>query len=149
MGYYLPTIAVGILTVVLAFGLLVQEEKRRKRYYQEIYHTSFVDLDANQARALYRSNYIIGSRKRRCDIYLDDKSISRVHAVLWHDGQYFCIAPTRDMELSRKDRKKSLPKVYVNGEEIPESGAVLYYGDIIRMGSSRFTLKDNWGEERK
>lgn len=145
MEYYIPTIAVGILMLVLLFTLLAVEGKRRHRYYQACYHTSFVALDENRAKDLFRSNYIIGRRTRRCDIHLSDPSISRVHAVLWHDGQNFCIAPICDMEISRKAAKKALPKVYVNGDEVPESGVVLEYGDIIRMGDSRFTLQDTWG----
>ena len=140
MEYYLPTILTGVVTVALVFWLMKDECDRRHRYYVRAFHTRIVDLEGNRARELYRSSYVIGRRKRRCDICLRDEAVAKVHAVLWHDGQDFRIAPCRDMELL--EEAKQLPRVYVNGVEVPPQGVVLEMGDVIRMGSSRLMLED-------
>lgn len=147
MAYYIPTILTGILLVALAGWLLTAEEQRRKVHFQRCYHTSFLDLNTKKARKLYRSHYIIGRRKRRCDIYVKG-AISRVHAVLWHDGANFCIAPSRDLEILKLPAdEKALPDVYVNGDKVPEEGVALCYGDVIRLGDGYFTLKNTEGTE--
>ena len=147
MEYYIPTILIGIVTVLMAFSLLGKEEKRRHEHFKEQYHTVLIDLDEDLVRDLFRSHYIIGRRKRRCDIYVEDPSVSRVHAVLWHDGRHFCIAPVRDLEILNKHKRKKLPKVYVNNEEVSEDGVVLCRGDVIRLGNSRFMLEDSRVQE--
>ena len=150
MEYYIPTVLIGIVTVVMAFSLLGTEEKRRYSHFKEQYHTILIDLnEEDRVRDLFRSHYIIGRRKRRCDIYLDDPSVSRVHAVLWHDGIHFCIAPVRDLEILNKHKRKKLPKVYVNNEEVSEDGVVLCRGDVIRLGNSRFMLEDSRMQEER
>ena len=148
MEYYIPTILAGVVLVVMTGWLVTVEEKRRHLHFKRRCHTSFVALDTNRARNLYRSHYIIGRRKRRCDIQIKDQTVSRVHATLWHDGTSFCIAPCRDMELLELAKnRKELPTVYVNGEKVPLEGVVLCWGDVIRMGNSRFMLKDTFGTE--
>lgn len=143
MDHYMFTILAGILLVGLTGWLMTVEEKRRKRHYQRRYDTDFLDLDTEKARRLYRSHYIIGRRKRRCDIRIKDSSISRVHAILWHDGSSFCIAPCRDMELLEKKEDRSiLPEVYVNGNIVPPEGIALDWDDVIRLGNRRFQIKD-------
>ena len=142
MDYYIFTILAGILLVGLTGWLMAAEEERRKRHFQRRYDTDFLDLDTEKARKLYRSHYIIGRRKRRCDIRIKGEGVSRVHATLWHDGTSFCIAPCRDMELlEKKEDRNILPEVYVNGELVPAQGVALCWDDVIRMGSRRFQIK--------
>lgn len=141
MNDYIFTILAGIVLVGLICWLMTVEEDRRKRHFQRRYDTDFLDLDTGKARKLYRSHYIIGRRKRRCDIRIKDNSVSRVHATLWHDGVSFCIAPCRDMELlEKKEERNFLPEVYVNGEVVPAEGVALCPDDVIRMGNRRFQI---------
>lgn len=151
MEFYFPTLLAGAALVALTAWLMKAEETRRKAHFRRSYHTILLSHDTNQARKLYRTHYIIGRRKRRCDIYLkDDKSVSKVHAVLWHDGSNYCIAPSRDLEILRPSaEEEALPEVYVNGELVPEEGTVLVDGDKIRLGNSRFELIDTKGKGEK
>lgn len=143
MNYYNFTLLAGFLLVGLIGWLMTVEEGRRKCHFQNIYDTVFVDLDHEKARKLYRSHYIIGRRKRRCDIRITGEGVSRVHAILWHDGISYCIAPCRDMKLlETEEDRKYLPEVYVNGEVVPEEGVVLCWDDVIRLGSRRFQIKE-------
>lgn len=147
MSYYIQTLLTGFLTAALIFWMMEKESDRRYYHYVQRFHTYFVVLDADYRKSLHRTHYIIGRRKRRCDICLDmlkDDSIGKVHAILWYDGRNFCIAPGRDLSffLSRKEAGKPLPAIYVNGELVPETGAVVGYGDRIRMGNSYFQLEN-------
>ena len=147
MKIYILTILTGFLTAAMIFWLMGKESDRRYVHYAQRFHTYFVSLDSNRAKRLYRTHYIIGRRKRRCDICLDmlgDMSIAKVHAVLWYDGVNFCIAPSRDLSALPDigAAQKPLPVIYVNGELVPEEGVVVRCGDRIRMGNSYFQLEN-------
>lgn len=145
MDYYLTVILMGVIMVALSVWLLPNEEQRRKEHYRRCFNTVLKIQGTKIARKLRCSYYIIGRRERRCDLRLKDASVSKVHAVLRYTDSGFHIAPCRDTEfLMFGIDTEELPKVYVNGEEIPETGVVLEMGDVVRLGNTRFTLENRF-----
>lgn len=142
MLWYLMMIATGLTAVWLLFSSSDREMEKRQAHYAKLLHSAFVICDTGQEADLYRSYYVIGRRRRRCDLSLDflkDPAISKVHGILWYDnalGQ-FSIAPARNWTPARG---VYYPEITVNAEKVPPTGVLLNYGDDIRMGSSQFTL---------
>ena len=143
---YLFMVCTGVLTVFSAWTILRSEMKQRNEGYRQLLHTRFVILENNKFLDLTRTHYVIGRRKRRCDISLEDLhdlSISKTHAVLWHDGHAFCIAPLCSKSGAKKTKKYS--KILVNGIHVPPQGCSVQYGDLIQMGEHQFMLVDTNG----
>lgn len=138
---YLFVIFSGILTTTLSLYLAGHEMEARRSRYCALFHTRLVCCRGGEEIDLYRTHYVVGRRKRRCDLELDflqDKSISKVHATLWYDGSRFCIAPV-------KKSPDEYTRVLVNGAPVPPCGVTLAWGDVIEMGSSQFILKNSKG----
>ena len=145
---YTLTVLIGLLTLAIALvGLPVELELRRKRNC-EILHTAFTIYDRRDSLGrevqaeLYCTDNLIGRRKRKCNICLDklhDPSISRIHARLWLENGHFCIAPVPRGLLPNR---LNYPQVFVRDVLVPPQGMVVYHGDIIQLGNSRFYLKD-------
>lgn len=143
MGMYYLMILCGILTLLVAIGILKQEMRQRQERYRELLHTNFLVCNSDLGMELSCAHYVIGRRERRCDICLKslkDRAISRVHAVLWYDGHTYCIAPVYQRKLLGKSAYTTLS---VNGSPVPPKGCVLRPGDVIRMGNHNFTLEDS------
>ena len=144
---YTATILAGILMLILAFIAAESEMHYRQSYYTTLLHARFVSLDTHMGVDLSCIYYTVGRRKRRCDLSLDflhDGTISRVHAILWHDGENFCIKPSYTFCLFGGSH---YPQISVNGNLVPPSGRALHYGDVIQMGHSKFTLENTSKEE--
>jgi len=69
----------------------------------------------------------IGSFKRLPDLVLDDPAISRLHAMMFHDGNGAGI-----LDLVSKNG------TYVNGEEVESK--TLQDGDLVEVGGSKFVF---------
>lgn len=136
------TVMLGLSAMLLALCCADQEMEKRQAHYRELLHTSFVLCGKDMEADLYCSYYVIGRRRRRSDLCLDilnDRSISKVHAILWYDnnsGRFF-IAPAKNWKWRTG---VYYPRVYVNGRLVPPEGTMLHYGDGIRMGNSEFML---------
>ena len=138
---YFLIIAAGIAALLLMVCIADEEMQRRTHHYRSQLHTAFVHCESDMEAQLHRTYYVIGRRRRRADLALDfcnDPSIARIHAIMWYDGTQFCIAPARNGYGSNN----SYPAVFVNGIQIPISGAVVAHGDVIQLGNSHFILKD-------
>lgn len=143
MTTYVITALLGLLVMILAFWGVEEEMNRRQNRYKRLFHTKFVALDSGKSVELSCVHYVMGRRKRRCDLcleHLNDPSISRVHAVMWHDGVHFCIAPAYNFRFFGGSK---YPEVLVNGRQVPPVGIAIEYGDIIQMGHSQFTLRNS------
>jgi hypothetical protein len=144
---YLGMTGMGMAAVLCAGKLLGEEMKRRREAYRRQLHTRFLVLDSALSVDLSRTHYVIGRRKRRCDISLDalgDRTIGKVHGVLWHDGRAFCIAPHYGK--TGREKKKEYSRILINGIPVPPKGSVIRCGDVIRMGRHRFMLQDTGKE---
>lgn len=144
IGMYFLMISMGMLGVLCAGKLLSHEMWNRRESYREQLHTRFAVYQGTMSLDLTRTHYVIGRRKRRCDINLEqlkDRSIAKVHAVLWYDGHSFCIAPI--YRKTGKEKKKAYTSITINGVPVPPCGSVVRYGDMIRMGNHRFVLLDS------
>lgn len=142
MLWYWMALLVGAAALWLMYKYSDAEMNMREAHYRKLLHSAFVMCDIDLEAVLYRSYYVVGRRRRRCDLCLDqlkDKSISKVHAILWYDSTRgcFCIGPAKNWKWGRG---VYYPEIYVNGEKVPVFGKVLSYGDDIRMGCSQFTL---------
>ncbi len=76
---------------------------------------------------LVRSNLI--GRSPRCDIYIDDKSVRRKHALLFERRGKAYIKP------------KGRAKIYINGARPQKRKALLQDGDLVRLGEVEFYYK--------
>lgn len=140
MLYFLMMVA-GTAALLLMTSAADEEMQRRTDHYRSLLHTAFVHCESDMEAQLHRTYYVIGRRRRRADLALDfcnDPSIARVHAIMWYDGTQFCIAPAH----SGYDNNTSYPAVFVNGIQIPISGAIVAHGDVIQLGNSHFILKN-------
>lgn len=143
MEMYYIMILCGVLALLIAARGLNREMVQRQKYYKELLHTKFCVCNSNEAMDLACTYYVVGRRKRRCDISLRelrDMSISKVHAILWYDGHSFCIKPVCVRKLFGKSKYSIL---HINGRSVPPGGSRLSYGDVIRMGNNYFVLEDS------
>jgi len=76
---------------------------------------------------LVRSNLI--GRSPRCDIYIDDKSVRRRHALLFEKRGEGYIRP------------RSRAKIWINGQRTQKRTAPLHDGDLVRLGQVVFQYK--------
>lgn len=76
--------------------------------------------------------YIIGRRRRRSDLCLNDQTVSRQHAVLWYNGTQYCIRPIK--------KKDGISMVYVNHRQVSLEGQAVHDGDVIQVGDTRMKL---------
>lgn len=73
---------------------------------------------------LVRSNLI--GRSPRCDIYIDDKSVRRKHALLFERRGEGYIKP------------KGRAKIWINGVRPAKRTALLHDGDLVKLGDVEF-----------
>lgn len=76
---------------------------------------------------LVRSNLI--GRSPRCDIYIDDRSVRRKHALLYEKRGEGYIKP------------RGRAKLWINGERPARRAALLQDGDLVRLGDVEFYYK--------
>lgn len=124
---YFFILLTGCLATVLCFSLLAYEYRARKTYYTEKFNaTLWVEKSSGEPayHNFTSTYYVLGRRKRRCDIYLgeDDPTVGREHAVIWYNGSGFSIKGTPGHS------------VYIKGEAVPEEGIALKYNDTITVG---------------
>lgn len=145
---YLFSILAGLLALFPAFMSLIESMHRRKEQNKALLHTAFTvygrrTTDGGEYQAdLWCTDNLIGRRKRKCNLCLEDlkdKNISKLHARLWLQDGYFCIAPAPNGWIPGRI---TYPDVYVNSYLVPKEGMILYPGDLIRLGNSEFYLKD-------
>lgn len=87
----------------------------------------FDDITKRAIPVLYWENSI--GRSKRCDIYIDDNTVSREHAVLMRRDNGWIITDTG-----------SKAGVYVNGTKT-DGRTNIYLDDRIRIGSTTLTVK--------
>ena len=145
--------AMGTLgcTVLLVCVLMLRSEQRlREDRAKAAMHARIVLLSAPgrevrpQAWDLSTVDVVLGRRKRKADLNLDDcgdQTISRLHARLWYDGRNYCLTP-----FPRPDRPDLPTRTYLNNKALDFSGAVLRAGDTIRLGQTTFRLIDTGKE---
>lgn len=148
MLLYMGTILFGMLTIFLSANFLNSDMEKRKRHNQKIIHTALAvydraDTSGSPIRCdLYCTYNILGRRKQKCDLSLDfigDKTISKIHAIVWYKEGHFHIKPYRHGLLPRW---YTYPEVRVNNRLVPPEGCTIYNGDLIRLGRSEFYLMD-------
>lgn len=147
MNYYVIMTAAGFLALLFAYLLAEEECTKRHKLYEQRLHTQLVLFDApdrNLACTLYRTNNVLGRRKRRSDICLacfKDGRISRNHAILSYDGENFHIKPVFRLKSFRHT------EIIVENELVPPQGRIIRYGDRISIAGHMMQLENtNNGE---
>lgn len=81
--------------------------------------------ERNGQRVVLRAIHVVGRREMRCDTCLDDKEVSRVHAVLrWNDGHWFIADQSRN-------------GTWVDGRRLASGqAAMLAVGQKLRFGQA-------------
>lgn len=118
-------VAVPIFTILIIYKIYsaLRQNRRDERPLIMLF-----DEDTKKAvPVLYWENSI--GRSKRCDVYLNDATVSREHAVLLRRDNGWIITDTG-----------SKAGVYVNGEKIEERTNV-YLNDKIRIGSTTLIVK--------
>ncbi len=118
-------VAVPIFTILIIYKIYsaLRQNRRDERPLIMLF-----DEDTKKAvPVLYWENSI--GRSKRCDVYLNDATVSREHAVLLRRDNGWIITDTG-----------SKAGVYVNGEKIEERTNV-YLNDKIRIGSTTLVVK--------
>ena len=139
-------ILIGLLCLVVLFFFLRGEMRERRTRYTRLLHTTLQNLTIQQDFPLGRTCYILGRRKRKCDIVIGgedenargyDKTISKVHAVLRFDGTRWVIFP------AWSERDPGYTTLFVNDRQIGPEGTVLRpVQDIVVMGQHTLRLID-------
>lgn len=143
MTYYI-IIAAGLLSLLIAMFLADEECAKRHKHYEQCLHTDLVlynagDRKENLACTLYRTNTVLGRRKRRSDICLacyKDGRISRNHAILSYDGENFRIKPVFRLNGFRHT------EIVVENKIVPPQGQVIHYGDRIAIAGHLMQLRN-------
>ena len=117
------------------------ELRRALRWLQNGYarHIEFLPpYDTKEGGyVLVRSNLI--GRSPRCDIYIDDESVRRKHALLFEKRGVGYIKP------------RGRAKIWINGARPQKRTAPLHDGDLVRLGDVKFYYKLKraaWEEKR-
>lgn len=76
-------------------------------------------------RVILRANHVFGRQGVRCDTYLQDQEVSRLHAVIrWSDGRWFVVDQSRNGS-------------FLDGRRLTTGqGVMLYAGQHLRFGPS-------------
>lgn len=147
MSYYFIMATAGVFALLFALLLAEEECAKRHKHYEQCLHTQLVLFDAqdrNLGRAdlactLYRTNNVLGRRKRRSDICLacfKDGCISRNHAILSYDGENFRIKPVFRLNSFRHT------EIIVENEVVPPKGRIIHYGDRIAIAGHMIQLQN-------
>ena len=118
-------IAIPVLSVVIV--VKIYSSLRHNRRDERPLIMLFDDFSKKAVPVLYWENSI--GRSKRCDIFLNDATVSREHAVLLRRDDGWSITDT--------DSKAG---VFVNGEKISERTNI-YLNDKIRIGSTTLIVK--------
>ena len=118
-------IAIPVLSVVIL--VKIYSSLRHNRRDERPLIMLFDDFSKKAVPVLYWENSI--GRSKRCDIFLNDSTVSREHAVLLRRDDGWSITDT--------DSKAG---VFVNGEKISERTNI-YLNDKIRIGSTTLVVK--------
>lgn len=139
----------GILTLLLSTYSSRSQMMHRREVCRQYFNIRFVNTRTGGFLDLTAGHYVIGRQRKKCDISLDDlddPTISRVHAVLFWDGNSYCIAPVHP---NSPFAHPSYPNVYIHRcgcplqeAAVPMEGVKLRHGDVLRLGESEFTLKE-------
>lgn len=140
--YFVVTIA-GVLALLGAMLLADEECVKRRKAYEQLLHTRLVLFDADTngdlSCTLYRTNNVLGRRKRRSDICLasyKDGRISRNHAILSYDGENIWIKPVFRFHSCRHT------EIVVENELLPPQGRIIRYGDRISIAGHMMELQN-------
>ena len=118
-------IAVSVLSVVIL--VKIYSSLRHNRRDERPLIMLFDEFSKKAVPVLYWENSI--GRSKRCDIFLNDTTVSREHAVLLRRDDGWSITDTG-----------SKAGVFVNGEKISERTNI-YLNDKIRIGSTTLVVK--------
>ncbi|MDR0839828.1 MAG: FHA domain-containing protein [Christensenellaceae bacterium] len=132
MRYFFIAIIVYILVRIVYHSLREYGELRRVKHWLSDGYAKYIEFlppyaDEEGGFVLVRSNLI--GRSPRCDIFIDDHSLKRRHALLYE---------RKGEEYIRPRRKASL---WINGERPPKRTASLTDGDLVRLGNVTFLFK--------
>ncbi|MEA5059029.1 MAG: FHA domain-containing protein [Candidatus Pelethousia sp.] len=132
MRYVFVGIILYILSRIIYHSVSEYQEQRRALHWlQDGYarHIEFLPPYDTQegGYVLVRSNLI--GRSPRCDIYIDDRSVRRRHALLFEKRGEGYIRP------------KGRAKIWINGERPQKRTALLHDGDLVRLGQVEFHYK--------
>lgn len=138
---YFILFLLGMVVLCIGWEAAKRESRQRQERYRTLLNTQFVCLETRLAADLCGTYFVLGRRKRKCDLCLadlNDPTISRIHAVLWWDGTDFCIQPVYQFHFLKPSR---YTRVIVNGQSVPPSGVKVKPGDEIILGRSHFTIR--------
>ncbi len=132
MRYVFVGIMIYILARIIYHSISeYQELHRALRWLKDGYarHIEFLPPYDTQegGYVLVRSNLI--GRSPRCDIYIDDRSVCRRHALLFEKGGEGYI------------RARGRAKIWINGQRPQKRTALLHEGDLVRLGQVEFHYK--------
>lgn len=132
MRYVFVGIILYILTRIIFHSISEYHELRRAlRWLQDGYarHIEFLPpYDTREGGyVLVRSNLI--GRSSRCDIYIDDPSVRRRHALLFEKQGEGYIKP------------RGRARIWINGKRPERRTALLHDGDLVRLGQVEFHYK--------
>lgn len=132
MRYVFVVAIMYILARIIYHSLNEYNELRRAlRWLQDGYarHIEFLPPYDTQegGYVLVRSNLI--GRSPRCDIYIDDRSVRRKHALLFEKRGEGYIKP------------RGRAKIWINGQRPQKRTALLHDGDLVRLGGVAFYYK--------
>lgn len=171
---YLLVALTGCLLGLLTWRIQPQEAEKRKHWYQRRLRARLQILTTQQHILLGGTSYLIGRRRRKCDIPVGngkkgtpgyDGYISREHAILSFDGTNWILRPVLrkgerlrlllsgfnpSPELQYTDIRLGHDEgngVLTFGQKIGPEGAVLRYGDVFEIGGAKLSLWDASGEE--
>lgn len=118
-------VAIPVLSVIIL--MKIYSSLRHNRRDERPLIMLFDDFSKKAVPVLYWENSI--GRSKRCDIFLNDSTVSREHAVLLRRDDGWSITDTG-----------SKAGVFVNGEKINERTNI-YLNDKIRIGSTTLVVK--------
>ena len=173
---YPLVVLTGCLLGLLVWRTQPQEAEERRRWYQRRLCARLQILTTKQHIPLSGLSYLIGRRRRKCDIPIGggeenapgyDPFISREHATLSFDGTNWILRPVlkrgETFRLLRSGFRPSpglqYTKVLLGGaydgqgagalsfREVPPEGAVLHWGDVFQIGNTRLCLQEATAEE--
>ena len=144
MSHYLILTTAGVLALLFALLLADEECDKRHKAHERLLHTQLVLCDANGPNGdltctLYRTDTMLGRRKRRSDVCLavyKDGRISRSHAILSYDGENVRIKPV--FRLS----SLSHTQIIVESQLVPPQGRVVRYGERITIAGHLLLLQN-------
>lgn len=142
---YIIACLLGIAAMIFALRGAQYENSLRRHHAQKRFSAELIVQEPGKptmSMTVRYAHYIIGRWKRRSDLHIEDRTVSRPHAILWvgRDGRFY-IRPVFHRRKGKNDAYYS--QVYINEDYTPApvAGYPLNYSDTFRLGNTIFRLE--------